>query len=369
MFIEEVQFQFFRNYRSLNLNPDPSLNLFLGDNGEGKTSFLEALYLSIYGKSFRPYVKREFISKGEKKAFLKMNIQKDGVQREITSRFSVQGDRLKKEVFESEKPLSFLKLRGKYPILVFTEEKLKSIKEGAEIRRHLLDEILLTQGKERVVRDFKKIFQEKKACLLSCKREEISKSSAIELLETLNVSFLKKSLDLIQARKEILSLLKPEMEEIAREIFSDSSIEIDFEYESFQGLVTDLRVFQGEFESRLKGGGREREISSGRVLYGPQRDEIHFIFNQNPARIFCSQGEARVIIFSLIASQIKTLKNPLLFLDDIFSELDEKKQKSLFRFIQKKESQTFLTCCKKPYLDVKKMSVFRVKNGTINEVK
>ena len=155
------------------------------------------------------------------------------------------------------------------------------------------------------------------------------------------------------------------MRQVAEKLFSPAVPTLRFLYDVSGVAITTVE----EGEKVLKKSLTERmdqELRSARSLIGPHRQDIKFLFNQQDSRVFCSQGQQRLFILSLIASQISSLNSPLIFLDDVLSELDDKAQQNLLSFLEKTSAQIFLTGCKKVSWITKNMSFFSIKNGTIN---
>ena len=362
MFLSEAEVKNFRNYKSVKVTLSEGLHIFVGDNGQGKTSFLEALVVAFRGRSFRPFMENYFIKEKEKSCFIHLSLDESGRQSQIQSSFKKTEDRVEKKVLYNEKPTSFSFLEKKFCPVVFTSEKLNMIKEGGKERRNFVDEILLFSQDRVLVRLFQRALKQKKAVLFGYKKGEISLSKAEELLESLNPLFLKTTFDLICARKQLLTSLFEGLKTTV--FFSENSPELQFQSELASIPLENEKELPKVLEEALQ-KYHKKELLAGKPLFGAHKQSIDFLFNGRNARLFCSQGQQRSYALSLLLAQIRLLQSSFLFLDDVFSELDERAQKNLV-FLQEKEGlQTFITSCKKVSFKAKKTSFFLVKNGTI----
>ena len=360
MFLFQAEGQNFRNYKIFSLSLQKSINFFAGDNGQGKTSFLEALFASLRGRSFKPNQGAGFIKEGEKKAFVRLSFEEDRGQSSVKSTFQVEEGRLLRELRYCEKKVSRSFLEKKFPLLFWIGERLESIKGGSSEKRKLLDEMLLFEGQRNAVDRFQKCLRQKNSLLWNFKKGLCSVKEARQTLEALNVPFLKASIDLTEKR---IALLEKVFKK-ASGIFPTHQ-SLDYRYEIKGQTPKEAE----ERENLIKEDifkNTSLELETGRVLSGPGKHDILFLFNGRDSRIFCSQGQQRVFILSLLMSQALFLEKPLIFLDDVLSELDKMTVKKLLFFLEETGCQVFITNCTKIDINLKKMSFFEVKNGTIN---
>ena len=356
----------FRNYKTFSLSFDKSFNTFYGSNGQGKTSFLEALFTGLKGKSFRPHTSFDFIREGKNQAEVCLRIKETEGESTLVSTF--QKAEKEKRILYCGKKIRRDFLEKKFPVLVFTAEKLDVIKRSAAERRALTDEFLVFQEKKTLLLRYKSVLRQKTAFLFAYQKGECGGSAAVRLLDNINEVFLKAAEELIKGRLSLLNRLFQETGPVAEALFSSlPPPRLGFKY-----YVSDSPVTVPEEGARLM---REdlarktgRELKAGRPLSGPHLQEIKFLFNGKDSRTFCSQGQQRLFILSLMATQIKPAAPPILFLDDVLSELDDEAQKRLLSFLEKTKSQIFLTSCRKVPWMTKKMSFFSVKNGTIGSL-
>lgn len=353
----------FRNYKHFSLSPE-KFNIFYGSNGQGKTSLLEALFIGLRGKSFRPYTLfSDFIQSERDQSSIHLEIKEEKGESVIVSNF--QKFKTKGQISYCGKKVGKTFLEKQFPILIFTVEKLDVIKKDAGERRNLVDELLSFHGKKEVLQRYRRSLKQKNALFLSYQRGEYSLNEARKLLSILNETFLQCSVELMKERLIFLNRLFQDVKEVAEKLFSSVIPDLKFLYD-VSGVVIKTaeegeRILKKSLTERM-----DQELRSARSLTGPHRQDIKFLFNQRDSRVFCSQGQQRLFILSLIASQINSLNSPFIFLDDVLSELDDGAQQNLLSFLKKTPSQIFLTSCKKVPWMTKNMSFFSIKNGTIN---
>ena len=361
MVLTRLEFKNFRNYPKLSLDVKPGLNIFLGENGQGKSSILEAVYVGLRGRSFRPFMRGNFIRWDEVGTYIKLNFQEDDNLSEVQTQVEHIEGSLKKQASYCGKASSFKFLERKKKILVFTPEKLRVIKESSKERRELIDQLLKVLGQGSVVSDFEHGLKSKQRLFFHLKQGRISLGEARKILQALNKKFLDISCRLVEARYALLKKSFWEIQGFEEQILGQK-FGVDFLYPSAQQGDKDL--CREKLASLLE-QGEDRELEAGRSLYGPHIEEINLLFKGKDSRYFCSQGQQRALILCLLLAQIEPLGKPLLLLDDVLSELDEKTQKNLLIFLEKKRLQTLITSVKKPWSTSKKMSFFLVKNETI----
>ena len=367
MFLKKAEGSYFRNFREFSLEFTSPLNVFTGDNGQGKSSFLEALYCCLRGKSFNSFVKSQFVQNDRKQAKVCLTLEEEEGISTLESSFYFLGERFNKEIFYCGKKVGNPFLLKKFPCFVFTEESMKCIRQGHDQRRNFIDEMLGFDCHKQVREKFSRILKEKRTFLKEFKQGFLSFEEADKLLTTLNHTFLKCSFELVQERLKVLGKLFSHLEILKNDFFKAPLPKLSFSYclSGKQNLSEDKDIFlllQEDLKRK-----RDIELSTGTVLSGPQRHEIFFLFNGEDSRAFCSKGEQRTFILSLLGSHINQISGAFLFLDDVLMELDEETQNKFLKFLEKNHCQTFLTNCNLISFKTEKMSFFSVKNARINK--
>ena len=359
MFLLHAEGQNFRNYKSFCLNFTNNMNFLVGENGQGKTSLLEALFTALRGRSFKPNTGPYFIREGERRACVRLRFKEPEGPSLVASDFYMQEARLCRDLSYCGKKASRSFMEKKFPLALWIGEKLEAIKGGSSEKRKLLDEMLLFEGQGPVWERFQKCLKEKASLLWNCKKGLCSETEAKKTLSALNISFLKASLDLTEQRLLLLKRIFKKAPEVFLKIR-----DLDYRYEIQGRPVGDREEFQELMQEDLFKKA-SLELEAGRILSGPGKHDILFLFKGKNSRVFCSQGQQRVFILSLLMSQVVCAKHPLIFLDDVLSELDEKTQARLLLFLEETGCQVFITNCKRPSCHLEEPSFFEVKNGTI----
>ena len=368
MFLKKIQGNFFRNYDQFSLDFSSPINIFYGANGQGKSSLLEAIYCALKGNSFYPLVQHQIVQHHKDKAQIIVDIEEKQGFSDISVFFYLVGkESLRKEIKYCGKKVSTAFLNKKFSCLVFTEESMKCMRSGPEQRRNFIDNMLEKDSSKSMRAQFYKILAEKRSLLKNFKKGLISRKEAFGLLEVLNYNFSKISVHLVEERLKLLKELFSQLQKLKKDFFGEKSPSLGFDYFlSKEERITDESW--GDFVKEDIKKKRDLELQLGTPLSGPQRHEIQFLFEGRDSRFFCSRGQQRLFLLSLMGSCIHQASSPFLFLDDVLMELDEKSQKCFLQFLEKKNCQTFLTSCNLISFEMKKTSFFSIKSGTIKKL-
>ena len=369
MFLKKAELLHFRNYDHLCLDFHSLINVFIGDNGQGKSSFLEAIYCALKGKSFHSFVSSQFIQKHRESSKLSLSlVEKEGLS-SVEARFFCSDSRLKRDMIYCGKKTRPSFLTEKLPCFVFTESSLKCIRQGPSERRNFIEEFFVLPWQNRSRSDFDRILKQKKHLLKDYKKGMIQEPDFSIALNALNKKFLESSQSLVQARLETLKRLYVSVQKTAHHFFKEPAPVLTFSYllEENKALNehSNIITLLEEDLNRKK----KPEIQAGIPLSGPHRHEIQFLFNGEDSRVFCSKGQQRSYILSLLLSHVESFPEAFLLLDDVLLELDENIQEKFLKFLVKKNCQTFLTSCKIISFKIENMSFFNVKNGKIKRMK
>ena len=365
MFLRKAQGYHFRNYKEFSIEFNSLINIFTGENGQGKSSFLEALYCGLRGKSFHPFISSQFIQNERDKTQIQLTLEEDEGQSHLSASFSPSETGLKKEILYCGKKVGSFFLEKKFPSFVFTEASMKYIRQGFDQRRFFVDEMLCFGDKNQAREKFNRVLKQKQSLLKNIRQKLLPLDEANLTLTAINHHFLQASFHLVQERLKTLNCLFSSMKDLKSDFFNTPLPNLDFSYSLSKGsnIKKDKDIFLLLKEDLEK--KKELEIQTGGLLSGPQKHEISFLFQGEDSRVFCSKGEQRIFMLSLLASAVRQIPKAFLFLDDVLLELDEKTQNKLLKFLEKNHCQTFLTNCKVISFKTKKTSFFAVKNGTI----
>ncbi len=351
MIFKEIQLKNFRNFSELTAKFSPRINFLVGDNGQGKTNLLEALYLFSNGDSFRYGENAVLIKDQENESVVQVLAESKNLQYEL----KLLLQKSKKTFSANGKKVTTAELRKKFASVLFSPESLSSIKEAGDHRRELVDELLVSLNSVNadLLADYKKALKTRNKLLKDSLEGITPKSQTVALLESLEPSFLRLASQLTHARLQALKALLPDfnaaMHDISREAPADSMVEISVEYRaSGQNLMQkDLDEVHEMLHKRIM-ELRDAELAAGASLVGPQKHDIIFLYGQKDSRFYCSQGQQRAIILSFKMAQIVNHRRvhgfyPALMLDDVLSELDGGKRTALIKFLHEINTQIFIT--------------------------
>jgi DNA replication and repair protein RecF len=388
MRFSKISLENFRNYQSLKLQFDSKVIILVGPNGSGKTNIIEGLSLLSSGSSFRTNSKSHFI---RNQSNSKIASKIDNFQTPLTSALA-QGtisrglldDDLKvvitkstKENFVNGKKTSAGNLKTEFPSVIFSPESLSSIKEGPEVRRALLDEVICNSPEygAQTVADFQKVLKSRNKVLRDHSTGVRSTQQTLPVLESLEVQFLRYATLLTRHRLEVLREYLPEIRESFSRISNQKDVDISVDY-VISGRIAndwDAETIMNTMRYRLRELA-SAELSLGTSLVGPHKHDVRFLYCGNDSRFFCSQGQQRALILAFKIAQIiyhrRTFGlSPILFLDDVLSELDSDKREFLLRFLGEHESQTFITTTDLNQLGKTRMEdaqIIWVRNGNVH---
>ena len=333
MIIESVELKNYRNYDELHIDFDPGTNVLYGDNAQGKTNILEAVYVCATTKSHRGSKDREIIEFGEEESHIKMNLRKEGVPYRIdmhlkknkTKGVAVNGIPIKKA---SE-------LFGVVNVVFFSPEDLNLIKNGPAERRRFID-LELCQLNRLYVHS---LVQYNKVIV---QRNKLLKDLAFqpeyeEMLDIWDMQLVSYGKELIRYRRDFIDQLNSIIQEIHFNL-SGQKEQLIIQYEP-NTEAEDLAAAVKK--------SRFSDMKQKTTLTGPHRDDISFYVNQIDIRKYGSQGQQRTAALSLKLAEIELVKKivkdyPILLLDDVLSELDSGRQQHLLSCIS--HIQTVITC-------------------------
>lgn len=354
MYINKIEIKNFRNYEKQEIELNPHINIFYGDNAQGKTNILEAIFISGFGKSFRTSKEKEMIKLGE--AFLEATVfyqksDRDGKIRTVISnkkQIEVNGVKIKK----------LSELIGKINLVIFTPDDIQILKSGPEKRRRFLD-MMIGQLRPKyvyILNLYLKTLEQRNNYLKQIKEENKPES----MLEIWDEKLAEYAEIICKYRTEFIEKLNRKIKEIHSEVTSNSE-EIKIEY------ITECN--NREIYLQLLKQKRKLDIIKGYTTKGIHRDDFKCIINDKEIEVYGSQGQHRTAILSLKLAELYVIYDeigeyPILLLDDFMSELDEKRRKSFLSYI--KDTQVIITCTDKMELDnLNEYKLFNVKNGKI----
>ena len=333
MIIKSLELQDYRNYDTLNLAFDRGTNILYGDNAQGKTNILEAIYVSATTKSHKGSKDRDIVNFHKEEAHIRTFLEKEGVETRVD--MHLRKSKSKGIAIDGQKIKKAADLLGICNVVFFSPEDLGIIKDGPAERRRFVDMELCQLDSFYLynLNHYNKIVNQRNKLLKDLYFNP-------DLRDTLNiwdsqlVSFGSK---VIERRRLFAEQLNEIIYDIHKRLSGDRE-EISVRYEP------DVEI--EEFEKKLQ-CSQEKDIKLKQTTVGPHRDDFSFLIGDVDIRKFGSQGQQRTAALSLKLSEIELVKKltkdtPILLLDDVLSELDSNRQNYLLSSI--KDIQTIITC-------------------------
>jgi len=333
MILKSLDLKNFRNYERETFDFDPGTNVLYGDNAQGKTNVLEAIYVGGTTRSHKGSMDRDMIRKGEADSHIRFTVEKKGKNITVEIHLHSQG---KKGIAIDRLPVKKSEeLLGVCHLVFFSPEDLGIIKESPEVRRHFIDIELCQMNKIyfHYLVDYRKNLKQRNALL----KQIQSTPSLRETLEIWNQGLIENGKKIIELRKEFIE----ELQEIMQKKHHKLTGGLENIFMKYEPSVT-----ADSFEEKLF-INEDRDVFQGTTTVGPHRDDIAFLNGDEDIRKFGSQGQKRTTALSLKMAEIELVENrigekPILLLDDVLSELDHNRQNYLLEQIQ--GVQTIITC-------------------------
>lgn len=343
MKIKKIALTGFRNYEFETAEFDPAINIICGNNAQGKTNLLESVYLLSTGKSFRTRFDKELVNF----AYSSANILADiwSHDRDQTVSIDFKPGQAKKILVNGVKK-SASELGQTVNTVLFSPDDLGLIREGAVVRRRLLDNAV-SQIKPKyadTLTELNRLLEHKTRIL----KDRYEKPSLLDTLDEFSDGICRCSARIIRYRASYTLRLAEAAREIHREFSSGETMETVYRTVS---TVTDPLASEKEiyyqvlqhFETH-----RAAELESEQCLTGAHKDDLEIMINGISARAYASQGQTRTAALSLKLAEREILRKetgeyPILLLDDVLSELDRRRQEFVLNSIG--GGQTLITCC------------------------
>jgi len=368
MKLNRIYLQNYGNYERQDLLPDPELNIFTGNNAQGKSNLLDAIYYLSRGASGRFSRDRDIIRWGGDFFRITALLESAGLEQKV----SITYGKGRKDIrVDGNTVENFASLAGVFRTVLFSPDDLFLVKGGPEYRRTFLDHELIQTGSgyERELQNYRRILNHRNA-LLKLLRENQGK---MDLLEVYDRQLAVSGSRLIRIRLSMLEKLDP----LARTIHSrltngEERLEVKYQCSACRQQDSVNPPSEEDFLDILA-EARDDDIRRGSTGCGPHRDDLLLEVNGTDIRTFGSQGQCRTTALSLKMAELEYLKvetgeYPVLLLDDVLSELDLQRRTSLLDTVRQ-SIQTFITGTGTDLLGdtlLGKARVFTIKNGRIH---
>ena len=355
MWINKIKLINFRNYKNQEIELNNNVNIFYGENAQGKTNIIEAIFLGSMGKSFRTKKEKEMILLNENNLEVEINFEKSDRDGKIKI---IIGN--KKEVLVNGIKLKRLsELLGNINTVIFTPDDINILKGGPQNRRRFLD-IMISQLKPNYMYNlnlYLKTIEQRNNYLRQIRDEKKDEN----LLEIWDNELAEYANIICKYRYEFIEKIKEKIKTIHSEI-TDNKEEIEIEY------ITEC--MDKENYLKLLKSRRKLDIIKGFTTKGVHRDDFVIYINKKRLDVYGSQGQNRTAILSLKLSELNIVYDeigeyPILLLDDFMSELDSKRRN---HFLEKiKNTQVIITCTDKINIENKNILIYNVKDGKVTK--
>ena len=369
MYIKKLKLHDFRNYKSLNVTLTKGINIIYGENAQGKTNLLESIYVLGHTKSHRSFIDNNLINNTGEYLTIEGIVNNEKIDNKFNIYIDNKNKILKFNNNTIKKISDYISLMN---IIIFYPDDLELIK-GSPINRRKYINLELSQLYSNyfiLINEYNKILKLRNEYL-----KKINKKVSVDknYIEILTGYLIDKSIMIYKMRDKFINKVNEYCTDIYNDIMNldgfsikyRPSIEIDLKDSNLKEYL------KKEYDKKL-----DYDIKLCSTSIGPHKDDIEFYLGDKNLKYYGSQGQQRVAVLALKLAEIEIFKKykestPILLLDDIFSELDDKKQNNLLKYINK-NIQTIITTTDLNNLDpklIKKSKLFNINNGNIIKIK
>ncbi|UCZ53257.1 DNA replication/repair protein RecF [Bacillus shivajii] len=344
MHIDELTVRDYRNYEKVNLQFENKVNVIIGENAQGKTNLMEAIYVLAMAKSHRTSRDKELIRWDQPFAKVEGHLTNRNGPLQMEVVFSNKGKKVKLNQLEKKRLSDYI---GTCNIVMFAPEDLNLVKGSPQVRRRFLD---MEMGQIHSVylyylSQYHKVLKQRNQWLKDVQQKKLEFNDT--MLSVMTEQLIQSAVQVLVKRYAFIDKLQTWAEDIHRDI-SRGKEKLQIQYvpschvSEDMDLSTMVKTLEEVFHKK-----KDQEIQRGTTLVGPHRDDIQFLVNDRDIQMFGSQGQQRTTALSLKLAEIELIHEkigefPILLLDDVLSELDDHRQSHLLNTIQGKV-QTFVT--------------------------
>lgn len=368
MILTKLDLTNFRNYSKLHLKLSPNINIFVGNNAQGKTNILESIYVLAITKSHRLGIENNLVKNGKEVAKIKGSVKDGRMIKDLEVDFLKNKKKVLLNQNEIRRISSYI---TNLNVIIFTPDDLDIIKGSPFTRRNLLNiEISqISQFYIQFLNEYNKILKNRNDYLKTLYVNSIADTNYLNILTE---QLIDRAVQIYILRKNFMDAINEQISNIYYHITGIQELHVKYEtnVELHNFSADEIRLqLKKQFQRHLK-----REMTQGMTLYGPHRDDFSFYLGDENLKFFGSQGQQRIAVIAFKLAEIGIFRNetgtaPILLLDDIFSEIDRKKKNRLLKYIEK-DIQTIITTTdlrdiqKKILNDAK---IFEVRGGIVTE--
>lgn len=363
MKIQNLNLKNFRNYNKLDISFNDKLNIIIGNNAQGKTNILEAIYYLSITKPISINNDKSIIMRDKEGTSISTVVVDKDSSNKLTVNVTSNGKKLLINSNEIKKHSDFI---GKLKVILFTPDSLGIIKEGPGNRRRFLN-IEISQLYVRyinILNEFNVILKQRNEYLKIIREGNYNK----EYMNILNEKFISLSIDIYKYRKKFIDLLNRYIGSIFKDISSYEGLSLRY----ITNIdLSDMNNIEKVLMEKID-AGFNRDVIYGSTLIGPHRDDFSFILEDNDLLLYGSQGQLKMAVLALKLAEIEVFKdicgeNPVILLDDLFSELDINKRNKVINYLNK-DMQTIITTTDLSNVDeeyINNSYIFEIENGAV----
>lgn len=361
MHLTHLTIRDFRNLQEVAIEPCPRFNVLAGDNGQGKTNLIAAIYWLATLRPLRTRRLRELVRWGEKATRVEGLVLHEDLKHRLA--VSVAGG--SREAYRENKKASASAFFGALRVVVFTPDDVGLVRGTPEARRRFLDRAVFTERPTHLA----DVLTYRRA--LEGRNTLIREGASLLQYEVYEQTLAQAAARLIVARQACITALAPRYK-AAFEAIAGTALPVSISYRTQVQATDTLGLAEGLMQ--MWADDRSRDRARGFTQRGPHTDELVLRLLDRPAKAYASQGQQRAMVLALKIAEIESLRAttghaPILLLDDVSSELDPQRTERLFEFLEGFEGQVFITTTDPAFLRIKgQRRVWQVQAGAlINE--
>ena len=335
MKITKLELNNFRNYKKKIFDNFSNLNIIIGKNGIGKTSIIEAIYLGSLAKSFKTNNEHLIIKNDSDYFRIKIYYFDYGPKKNLEVFYDKDGKKTKINSKIQRKLSEFI---SQYRVIMLSPDELKLIKSSPNTRRNYLNIQISQLHKEYLyfLNNYNVLIKNKNDYL---KKLMFNSNLDTRYLDILDEKIVEEGLKIYSYRKKYIDMINDYINDIFKKYQDNNEIKIKY--------ISDYEINDKEKLLEVLRKNRKKEINIGMTSFGVHRDDYEFLQNGNSAKEYSSQGLQKLIVLAMKLSEVQIFVKeyeiyPILLLDDLFSELDEKNRNNIFKSLDK-EIQIFIT--------------------------
>lgn len=368
MILSKINLVNFRNYSKCTIKFNDKVNIFIGNNAQGKTNILESIYVLALTKSYRTNNDDILKRKGSDSYKIKGEV-KVGKYFKNLSVFLFNSE---KKVFVNETNIKKISdYVSNFNVILFSPEDVETIKGSPSLRRELLN-IEISQLYQQYIKNYNEYNKILKMRNDYLKLIYTNGMSDYRYLEVLTVNLVDRAAYIYKQRIDFINKINSNISTIYKNLTLKDELSIVYD-SNIEILNKSIEEIKELLVNKYK-QNQNKEIIAGMTLYGPHRDDFRFLINDNDIKTYGSQGQQKMAMIAFKLAEIPifneiTGTNPVLLLDDIFSELDKTKRNRLIEYINN-DIQVIITSNDTVGINKKLLvnaKIFKIDNGKIIE--